>query len=125
MQMVRHIVDGNELLFLTGDDASDVFLKFVIVLRLDEILPAFHREHDMNVDLCVGVGHARKMSQQICRAYGAQIVFCPGSTNISRLRRCFQKFVFGHSYLDIRHFKGSLIWRLAAQRSVCLARKFS
>ena len=99
MQMVRHIVDGNELLFLTGDDASDVFLKFVIVLRLDEILSAFHREHDVNVDLCVGVGHARECFYkdvaptalkllfvwvlQICRAYGA--VFKASSFVISRV----------------------------------------
>jgi hypothetical protein len=61
MQMVRHVIDGDQFLFLTGDDASDVFLEFVVVFGFDEILPAFDGKHDMDVNLGVGVGHARKM----------------------------------------------------------------
>ena len=59
--MVRHIVDGNQFLFLTGDDAGDVLLEFIVVFRLDEVLSAFDSKHDVNVDLRVGVGHLRKM----------------------------------------------------------------
>ena len=36
-------------------------MEFVVALWRDEVLPAFDGEHDLNVDLCVGVGHARKM----------------------------------------------------------------
>jgi hypothetical protein len=59
--MIRHIIDGNQFLLLTGDDAGDVFLEFAVVFGFDEILSAFDGEHDVDVDLRVGVGHARKM----------------------------------------------------------------
>ena len=59
--MIRHIVYRNQLLFLTRDDAGDVFLKLVIVFRLDETLPAFDGEHDMEIDLRVGICHTPKM----------------------------------------------------------------
>src|ERR1039458_4127593 len=61
VHVIRHIVYRNQLLLLTGDDAGDVFLKFVVVFRLDEVLPAFDGEHNMEIDLRVGVGHASKM----------------------------------------------------------------
>src|ERR1700690_1806525 len=61
MQEVRHIVDGNQFLVLTGDNTGDVFLKFVVVFGFDEVLSAFDSKHDVDVNLRVGVGHARKM----------------------------------------------------------------
>src|ERR1700722_19605217 len=48
-------------MFLTGDNAGDVFLELVVVSRLDEVLPAFNGEHGLNVNLCIGVCHGRKM----------------------------------------------------------------
>ena len=62
MQVIRHIVDDDQFLFLAGDDAGDEFLQFVVVFRRDEILPAFNGEHDVNVNLRVGVCHAPNMS---------------------------------------------------------------
>jgi len=59
--VIRHIVYGDELLFLTGDDAGDVFLKFVVMFGFDEVLPAFNSEHNMNVNLRIGICHAPKM----------------------------------------------------------------
>ena len=41
-------------MFLTGDNAGDVFLK-------DEVLPAFNREYSLDVNLRIGVCHGRKM----------------------------------------------------------------
>ena len=61
MQVIRHIVYRNQFLLLPRDNAGDVFLQFVVVFRLDEALPAFNGEHDMEIDLRVGVGHAPKM----------------------------------------------------------------
>jgi len=61
MQMVRHIIYGNQFLPLRRDDARDVFLQFVVMFGLNEILPAFDGEHDVDVNLRVGVGHGRKM----------------------------------------------------------------
>src|ERR1039458_3659936 len=81
--MIRHVVDRNQLLPLVGKDAGDVFLQFVIVLRRNEILPALHGEHDVNVDLGVGVGHEPKMP--LLTELGN--LFVLGSTKISRLRR--------------------------------------
>jgi hypothetical protein len=59
--MIRHIVDGDQFLLLTGNNAGDVFLEFIVVFRRDKILPAFDREHDVDVNLRVSVGHAPKM----------------------------------------------------------------
>ena len=61
VQMVRHVVYGDQLLFLTGDDAGDVFLQFVVMLRFYEALPTFDGKHYMDVDLRLGIGHAPKM----------------------------------------------------------------
>ena len=83
MQMIRHIVYGNQLLLLPGHDAGDVFLKFVIVLCLDKALPTLDGKHDVKINLRVGVGHVSKMPLlaelenlffwvlQRCRADGA------------------------------------------------------
>jgi hypothetical protein len=60
--MIGHVVYGYQFLLLTGDDAGDVFLKFVVIFGFNEILSAFDGEHDMDVNLRVGVGHTRKMS---------------------------------------------------------------
>ena len=87
--MIRHIVYGNELVLLSGHDAGDVLLQFVAVFRPDKVLPAFDGKHNVDVDLRVGVRHARKMPLltelgesfwfalvlQRCRAYGAGDVF--------------------------------------------------
>jgi len=53
--VIRHIVYRNQLLLLSRDDASDVFLKFVVMFWFYEALPAFDGEHDMEIDLCVGI----------------------------------------------------------------------
>jgi hypothetical protein len=58
MQMVGHIVYGNQLVPLRGDDAGDVFLQFVIVFRRDEILPAFNGKNDVQINLRVGICHS-------------------------------------------------------------------
>ena len=81
--MVGHIVYCNQLLFLSRDDAGDIFLQFVVAFRLDEALPAFNGEHDVDINLRVGIGHAPRMPLlaelenhfiyvlQRCHAYGA------------------------------------------------------
>jgi hypothetical protein len=83
MQVIRHVVYRNQLLLPREDDARDVFLKLVIVIRLDEALPAFDRKHDVDVDLRAGVGHARKMPLLT----ELENYFCLDSTKMSRLRR--------------------------------------
>ena len=59
--MVRHIVYGDQFLFLCGDDAGDVFLQFVVMLWQDEVLPPFNGKHDLDVNLRIGIGHEPKM----------------------------------------------------------------
>jgi len=65
------------------DDAGDVFLKFVVVLRFNEVLPAFDREHDMEINLRAGICHEPKMPLLT----ELENLFSFGSTKISRLRR--------------------------------------
>jgi len=59
--MVWEIIDCYQFVFLTCNDPADVFLEFIIVFGLNEILPSFDREHDVNINLRVRVGHAQKM----------------------------------------------------------------
>ena len=87
--MIRQIIYRYQLLFPTENDASNVFLQFIVVFGLDEALPAFDSKHDVNINLRVGVGHALKMPLmtelenffvfvlQRCRAYGVapRIIF--------------------------------------------------
>src|SRR4051812_48776949 len=60
--MVRHIVYSDQLVFPRRDDPSDVFLQFIVMRRLNQRLPAFDCEDDVDVNLAVGVGHKGKMS---------------------------------------------------------------
>ena len=59
MSVVRHVVNGQELLVLPRNDSRDELLQLVIVLGSDEILSAFYSKHDLNVDLRVSVCHGR------------------------------------------------------------------
>ena len=61
MRVVRHAVDGNELLALPSDDASHVLLQFLFAFRADQVLPCLDGEHDLNVYLCVCVSHIRQI----------------------------------------------------------------
>jgi hypothetical protein len=61
VQVIRHVVYGDQLLVLTGDNAGDVLLKFVVVFWRNKVLPPSDREHDMEIDLRVGVCHEPKM----------------------------------------------------------------
>jgi hypothetical protein len=56
--MIWHIVYGDQFLFLTRDDAGDVFLQFIVVFGLDEIMSTFDGKHNVDVNLRVGICHA-------------------------------------------------------------------
>ena len=55
--MIWHVIDCYQLLALSGDDAGHVFLKFVVMLSLDQALPSLHSENNLDVDLGVGIRH--------------------------------------------------------------------
>jgi hypothetical protein len=38
--MIRDVVDGDKLLILSGDDAGEVFLQFIVLFSPDQVLPA-------------------------------------------------------------------------------------
>jgi len=61
MQMVWHVVYGDQLVLLSRDDTGNVFLLFIIMFRHNETLSALDGKNDMDVNLRIGVGHARKM----------------------------------------------------------------
>ncbi len=62
MQVIRQVVNREELLFLARNDARDVLLQFVVVLGRDEVLPAFDGKHDLDIDLGVCVRHERRIA---------------------------------------------------------------
>jgi hypothetical protein len=55
--VIGHAMNGQQLLLLSGDDARDVFVEFLLPLGTDQILTALHREDHLDVDLRIGVGH--------------------------------------------------------------------
>ena len=57
VKMIRHIVDGEQLLALSRDDAGHVLLQLIVVLALNQVLSALNSKNDMDVNLRVGVGH--------------------------------------------------------------------
>src|SRR5207245_293215 len=57
MNMVRHSVNGDQLLFVVPDDTSNVLVKFFLELWADKRKPTVNCEHSLNVDLRVGVCH--------------------------------------------------------------------
>jgi hypothetical protein len=48
---------GAKSLSLSRDDPGHVLLEFIVVLALNQIMSPLNGENDMDVNLCVGVGH--------------------------------------------------------------------
>jgi hypothetical protein len=81
--MNSNIVNGNQLVLLCGDDPGDVFLKLIVVFRLDEVLPTFDSEHDVEINLRIGICHESKMPLLT----ELENLFPFGPTKMPRLRR--------------------------------------
>ena len=67
--MVGHAINGQQFVALAGDDARNVFLKFLFPVGTDQILAALNGKHHLDVNLGVGIGH------DSCRSDGAWFVF--------------------------------------------------
>ena|SRR2546421_833538 len=57
VNVIRHVVDGDQFVLLIRHDSCDVSLKIVVMFRIDKVLPTFDGKHDLYVDLRVGVSH--------------------------------------------------------------------
>ena len=57
MRVVRHAVDGDELLALPGDDAGHVLLQLLFAFWENQALPSLHGKDDLDVNLGVSVSH--------------------------------------------------------------------
>ena len=99
--MVGHIVNCYQFLTAFGNDASDIFLQFIIMIMPDEVLPAFNSEDYMNINLRVGIGHIQKMRPatklgnlfvRIGRAYGAWNIL---NWDLSTERPALRAFLLG------------------------------
>ena len=55
--MVRHTVDGEQFLPVTGNNTRDVFVKFFFSFRANEILAALNGEDHLDVNLRIGICH--------------------------------------------------------------------
>lgn len=55
--MVGHAIYRDECLSLTGNDTGDVFLQFLFAFGIDHTGPSGNGEHDVQIDLRVGVCH--------------------------------------------------------------------
>ena len=59
--MVRHVIDCYQLLVVSGDNASHVSLKLIVMLWPDQALPSLHSENDLDVDLRVRIRHSMSL----------------------------------------------------------------
>jgi len=64
VRMVRHAMDGDELLALARDNAGNVLVKLFLAFRSNEVLPSLYRKHDLDVDLGVGVSPTSRIRPQ-------------------------------------------------------------
>ena len=51
MRVVRHTIDGDELLLTTRDNPGDIFLQFLFAIGLNGAGTSRHRENNMEIDL--------------------------------------------------------------------------
>src|SRR5207237_6020636 len=70
MNIILHVVNGDQLLPLRGHDSSNVLLKLIVMFRINKVLPAFNGEHDLNVNLSVGVSHIRSSRSLVAEYVG-------------------------------------------------------
>src|SRR5882757_6120518 len=59
MRMVRHTMNRQQLLFPFPDNASEIFMEFLLVLLVNQALPPFDSKNNLKVDLGIRVGHRR------------------------------------------------------------------
>jgi|ERR1041385_8014453 hypothetical protein len=116
--MIRHVVDRDEFMPLSGNDAGDVFLHLGIVFGGDETLAALDGKDDVDVNLGVGVGHEGRMAVPIEHAtnfFSGATKMPPrwgsgflgnGATKMPRLRR------YEYAMADRRKDKTGAIRRL-------------
>ncbi len=64
MGVVRHTVDGDEFLPLPSNYPSHVFLELLFPFWPDEVLSALDCEHNLDINLGVGIGHATEVFKQ-------------------------------------------------------------
>src|SRR5258708_6738546 len=111
MQMVGHIVDRNQLLFLTRNDTGDVFLQLVVAFRRDQVLPAFDGKHSVNIYLRIGIGHAPMMSLLT----ELENIIGLFSTKMSRLRRFRRLGKSVYQSMDAIHTAATVLFSNAAK----------
>lgn len=59
--MIGHIINCDQPVPLGRNNIGNLLLKFIVPLRSDQALAALYGEHNLNVDLSVGVGRSLKM----------------------------------------------------------------
>ena len=57
VNMVWHAIDRKHFLVTVSNDTGEVFVQFFLVFSSDKTQSVPHCEHDLHVDLRVGVGH--------------------------------------------------------------------
>ena len=57
--MVRHTMNRQQLLFPLPDNASEIFMEFLLVFLANQALSPLDREDNLDIDLRVGVSHRR------------------------------------------------------------------
>lgn len=72
MDVIGYTVNLNELLFVTANDACDVFVKLILELRPNQILSSLHRKNDLNVNLRISVRHRFASSKELLVQYNSQ-----------------------------------------------------
>lgn len=57
MQVVRHPIYSQGLLFFLCDYSGNVFIQFFFKILQDQVVSAFHGKNDLNINLRIGSRH--------------------------------------------------------------------
>lgn len=72
MQVIRHAIDGKQLMTLIAYYPADILVKLISPDLTDQGFTIFHRKYHMNINLGVGVGRKDEVLLQMKSDYGTR-----------------------------------------------------
>jgi hypothetical protein len=69
MDVVFHAVDLKHFVFVVLKNPSDVGMQFIFPFFMDQCLAVLHRKYELNVNLCVSVGHSDRIISKLHQRY--------------------------------------------------------
>jgi len=61
MYVIRIAINGQGFGFVVFHNSANVFFYFLSYIFVDKIVTAVNRKNDLNVVLCIGIGHVAEL----------------------------------------------------------------